>query len=54
MPSLISYMKKLLLLALVMIVALLMSGIFDTGASIADTSIPGDEVASSEADNCDK
>jgi len=47
-------MKKLLLLALIMLIALLMSGIPDNKASIADTSFPNDEVASSEAANCDK
>lgn len=41
------YMKQLLLLALIMVVALLVSGISDTGASIADTGIPDNEIASS-------
>jgi len=48
-----SYMKKLSLLALIMVVALLVSGISDTKASIADTNIPDDEMVSSEADNSD-
>jgi len=40
-------MKKVLLLVLIMVVALLMSGISDTSASIADTGIPDNEIASS-------
>lgn len=43
----ISHMKKVLLLVLIMIVALLVSGISDTKASIADTSIPDDEEVTS-------
>lgn len=47
-------MKKLLLLALIMLVALLMSGISDTKASIADSSIPDEAAASvSETDKSD-
>jgi len=48
-------MKKLLLLALIMVVALLMSGISDTKASIADTSIPDNEVTGNvrETDDSD-
>jgi hypothetical protein len=46
-------MKKLLLLMLIMVVALLMLGISDTKASIADSSIPDKGITSnlSEANN---
>jgi len=48
MPALLSsYMKKALFLVLIMVVALLVSGISDTSASLADTSIPDNEIASS-------
>ena len=40
-------MKKVFLLVLIVVVALLMLGISENKASIADTSIPNDEVPSS-------
>lgn len=50
LPHIISHMKKLLLLVLIAIVALLISGISDTKAAIADTSIPDNEVTSSQTE----
>lgn len=41
-------MKKVLLLVLIMVVVLLMLGISDTKASIADSGIPDNETASGE------
>lgn len=41
-----------LVILAIILVGLLLSGLSDTVISTADTSIPNDEVTSSQADNC--